>query len=53
MRQYGEEMSEIILQQLLGWRSLHSQGRGMNSVMINTRLEGYERVSHSKEAVAA
>jgi hypothetical protein len=33
---YGEEMSEIILQQLLGWRSLHSQGRGLNSVMINT-----------------
>jgi hypothetical protein len=32
---YGEEMSEIILQQLLAWRSLHSQGRGMNSVMIN------------------
>ena len=22
-----------MLQQLLGWRSLHSQGRGMNSVM--------------------
>jgi hypothetical protein len=33
---YGENEAEIILQQLLGWRSLHSQGRGLNSVMWNT-----------------
>jgi len=33
---YGENEAELMLQQLLGWRSLHSQGRGMNSVMINT-----------------
>jgi hypothetical protein len=33
---YGENESEIILQQLLGWRSLHSQGRGLNSMMWKT-----------------
>jgi hypothetical protein len=33
---YGELESEVIMQQLLGWRSMHSQGRGMNSVMWNT-----------------
>lgn len=32
---YGAEASEVVLQQVLGWRSLHSQGRGLNSVMIN------------------
>ncbi len=31
---YSEDESEVIMQQLLGWRSLHSQGRGLNSVMI-------------------
>src|SRR5206468_1324834 len=29
---YGEEAAEVVMQQLLGWRSLHSQGRGLNSV---------------------
>jgi hypothetical protein len=32
---YGEEAAEVVMQQLLGWRSLHSQGRGLNSVMLN------------------
>ena len=32
---YGEEAAEVMLQQLLGWRALHSQGRGLNSVMLN------------------
>jgi transmembrane protein DUF3556 len=32
---YGAEAAEVVLQQALGWRSLHSQGRGLNSVMIN------------------
>jgi len=32
---YGEEAAEVVLQQLLGWRSLHSQARGLNSVMLN------------------
>ncbi|CAN5364208.1 DUF3556 domain-containing protein [soil metagenome] len=31
---YGPEVSEVILYQILGWRSLHSQGRGLNSIMI-------------------
>lgn len=31
---YGAEAAEIVLQQTLGWRSMHSQGRGLNSVMI-------------------
>lgn len=32
---YGAEAAEVVMQQALGWRSLHSQGRGLNSVMIN------------------
>jgi hypothetical protein len=32
---YGEREAEVVMQQLLGWRALHSQGRGLNSVMIN------------------
>lgn len=32
---YGEDEAEVVLHQLLGWRSLHSQARGLNSVMIN------------------
>jgi hypothetical protein len=32
---YEENIAEITLQILLAWRSLHSQGRGLNSVMIN------------------
>jgi hypothetical protein len=32
---YGAEAAEVILQQPLGWRAMHSQGRGLNSVMIN------------------
>jgi hypothetical protein len=32
---YGAEAAEIVMQQTLGWRALHSQGRGLNSVMIN------------------
>jgi len=31
---YGEDMAEVALYQLLGWRSLHSQARGLNSVMM-------------------
>jgi hypothetical protein len=33
---YGEEAAEVVMQQLLGWRSLHSQGRGLNSLMMHT-----------------
>ncbi|HEX4108309.1 MAG TPA: DUF3556 domain-containing protein [Solirubrobacteraceae bacterium] len=32
---FGEREAEMLLYKLLAWRSLHSQGRGMNSVMIN------------------
>jgi hypothetical protein len=32
---YGEPEAEVVMQQLLGWRALHSQGRGLNSIMIN------------------
>jgi hypothetical protein len=31
---YGEDEAEVIMQQLLGWRAMHSQGRGLNSVMM-------------------
>jgi uncharacterized membrane protein YkgB len=32
---YGAEAAEVVMQQTLGWRAMHSQGRGLNSVMIN------------------
>jgi hypothetical protein len=32
---YGEREAEVVLQQTLAWRAMHSQGRGLNSVMIN------------------
>jgi Transmembrane protein of unknown function (DUF3556) len=30
---YGEDEAEVVLQQTLAWRAMHSQGRGLNSVM--------------------
>jgi hypothetical protein len=32
---YGRAQAEVILHQSLGWRAMHSQGRGLNSIMIN------------------
>jgi hypothetical protein len=32
---YSEPEAEMTLQMFLGWRSMHSQGRGLNSVMMN------------------
>ena len=32
----GEPEAEVVMHQLLGFRSLHSQARGLNSIMINT-----------------
>ncbi len=32
---YGEDEAEVIMQQLLAGASMHSQGRGLNSVMID------------------
>jgi hypothetical protein len=33
---FDERSAEVVMNQMLGWRSMHSQGRGLNSVMINT-----------------
>ena len=41
--EYGEDEGSVVLYQLLGWRSLHSQGRGMNSVMIKTLGDDVDR----------
>jgi hypothetical protein len=32
---YGADVAEVVLAQPLAWRAMHSQGRGLNSVMIN------------------
>jgi hypothetical protein len=32
---YGAEAAEVVMAQPLAWRAMHSQGRGLNSVMIN------------------
>jgi len=31
---YGDDAAEVILTQLLAWRSMHSQGRGLHSLML-------------------
>jgi hypothetical protein len=33
---YDERTAEMVMNQLLGWRSMHSQAKGLNSVMMNT-----------------
>jgi Transmembrane protein of unknown function (DUF3556) len=40
---YGEREAEVVMHQMLGWRSLHSQGRGLNSVMINQLDDDIDR----------
>jgi hypothetical protein len=32
---YEERVAEVTMQMMLAWRSMHSQGRGLNSVMMN------------------
>jgi Transmembrane protein of unknown function (DUF3556) len=32
---YGRDAADIVIAQTLGWRSMHSQGRALNSVLIN------------------
>ena len=31
---YDEQVAEVVMNQMLAWRSMHSQGRGLNSVMM-------------------
>jgi Transmembrane protein of unknown function (DUF3556) len=33
---YGEREAEVVMSQILAWRAMHSQGRGLNSVMMKT-----------------
>jgi hypothetical protein len=46
---FDRDTAEVTLHQLLGWRSLHSQGRGLNSVMIR-QLGDDMNVYHPREA---
>ncbi len=32
---YGRAASEVIMYQMLGWRAMHSQGRALNSILVN------------------
>jgi Transmembrane protein of unknown function (DUF3556) len=32
---YGRDAAEVVMYQTLGWRAMHSQGRALNSVLIN------------------
>jgi hypothetical protein len=32
---YGRDAAELMMYQTLGWRAMHSQGRGLNSILIN------------------
>jgi hypothetical protein len=40
---YGREAADIVVAQTLGWRSMHSQGRALNSIMINQLGEDIDR----------
>jgi hypothetical protein len=40
---YGPEAAAVVLEQTLGWRALHSQGRGLNSVMIKQLGDDIDR----------
>jgi hypothetical protein len=40
---YPPEVADVIMHQLLGWRSMHSQGRALFSLMINHLGEDIER----------
>jgi len=40
---YDERTAEVVLNQLLSWRSMHSQGRGLNSVMMNQLGDDIDR----------
>jgi hypothetical protein len=42
---YGPEAAAVVMQQTLGWRAMHSQGRGLNSVMINQLAEDIDTYS--------
>ncbi|WP_372791546.1 DUF3556 domain-containing protein [Paraconexibacter sp.] len=33
---YGPEAAAVVIEQTLGWRAMHSQGRALNSIMMNT-----------------
>ncbi|KAB2586002.1 hypothetical protein BS297_06990 [Rhodococcus erythropolis] len=41
---YGLEVAEVFMQMAMGWRTLHSQGRALVSLMINT-LDDIDRYS--------
>jgi transmembrane protein DUF3556 len=32
---YGHDTAEVVMYQTLGWRAMHSQGRGLNSILIH------------------
>jgi Transmembrane protein of unknown function (DUF3556) len=32
---YDERVAEVVMNRILAWRSMHSQGRGLNAVMMN------------------
>jgi len=40
---YGRDVAELVMYQTLGWRSMHSQGRALNSIMINQLGDDIDR----------
>lgn len=40
---YGEDEAEVVMHQLLAFRSMHSQARGLNSIMMNQLGDDIDR----------
>jgi uncharacterized membrane protein YkgB len=40
---YGREAAEVVMHQMLGWRAMHSQGRALNSILINQLAADIDR----------
>jgi Transmembrane protein of unknown function (DUF3556) len=40
---YDRATAEVVMHQMLGWRSMHSQGRALNSIMIKQLGEDIDR----------
>ena len=48
---YDERVAEILLNMLLAWRSMHSQARGLNSVMIDAPGRGHRHLHAARGGV--
>ena len=48
---YDEQVAEVLLNMLLAWRSMHSQARGLNSVMMRHLGRGHRHLHAARGGV--